>query len=95
MYGTTLANLCQQLSAVLDRDVIDRTGIEGAFDIHFQGPPAELAPGVPADASPTFPRSELATKLEGAIPRLGLKLDTAESFGEFIVIDHIERPDAN
>ncbi len=97
MYGTTMANLCQQLSAVLDRDVIDKTGIEGAFDIHFEGPPAELAPSVSADGSPApgYPGSGLAVRLEGALPKLGLKLDSAESLGEFIVIDHVERPDAN
>jgi bla regulator protein BlaR1 len=31
--GTTIAHLCQNLSAVLDRDVVDKTGIEGLFDI--------------------------------------------------------------
>jgi uncharacterized protein (TIGR03435 family) len=35
MNGTTIANFCTGLSAVLDRDVMDNTGIAGLFDIHF------------------------------------------------------------
>jgi uncharacterized protein (TIGR03435 family) len=35
MRRMTIADLCQQFSASADRDVIDKTGITGVFDIHF------------------------------------------------------------
>ena len=37
MYNTTLAFFSGQLSRLLDRDVIDKTGIAGTFDIHVGG----------------------------------------------------------
>jgi uncharacterized protein (TIGR03435 family) len=48
MYGTTLANFCGALSIVLDRAVIDRTGVAGVFDIHIA---TDSAPG-DADGAP-------------------------------------------
>jgi uncharacterized protein (TIGR03435 family) len=31
-----MANLCRQFSVMMDRDVIDRTGISGVFDFHLE-----------------------------------------------------------
>lgn len=89
IFGTSMANFTRQLSAVLDRDVIDKTGIVGTFDIHLQGTPLD-APAVSADGNPGF-----GARVEASLPKLGLKLEAAERPGEFIVIDHVERPDAN
>jgi uncharacterized protein (TIGR03435 family) len=33
--GTTIGSLCRQFSVTLDRDVIDKTGLQGMFDIHL------------------------------------------------------------
>src|SRR5438067_6869146 len=44
IYGATMASLCIQLAIRLDRDVIDKTGIAGMFDIHLEVSRADLAP---------------------------------------------------
>jgi uncharacterized protein (TIGR03435 family) len=42
--GQTLAGLCAQFSVAVDRDVVDRTGIAGAFDIHLDLTEDDLFP---------------------------------------------------
>jgi len=102
MLGQTLARLCFQLSVLLDRDVVDRTGIEGTFDIHFDpasaGPPPSVhqdgAPGVSNPAVPA-PRSDAFDVVVRSLENVGLRLEPAQAAGEFLVIDHVERPEAN
>jgi hypothetical protein len=36
--GSTFANLCRRFSVMTDRDVIDKTGITGVFDICIWSP---------------------------------------------------------
>jgi uncharacterized protein (TIGR03435 family) len=104
MYGTTLANFCGQLSLVLDRDVIDKTGIAGVFDIHVEAPPADNpAPGdpaygvprPPAPLVPASPADALGSAIFDSVQRLGLKLEPAKAPGEFLVIDRVEKPSGN
>jgi uncharacterized protein (TIGR03435 family) len=72
----------------LDRPVIDRTGIAGAFDIHV-----EFAPGADA-GEPEDPASgvSITTALR---QQLGLRLDPAIGPREFLVIDSMQRPSEN
>ncbi len=97
MYSTTLENFCVQLSLALDRPVIDKTGIEGIFDIHVDPPSAEPDPGVPGDGTP--PVAAAAPDLESAVStsvqKIGLKLESTKGPGEFLVIDRVERPSGN
>jgi uncharacterized protein (TIGR03435 family) len=103
MYSTTLAYFCAQLSVLLDRDVVDRTGIAGAFDIHVEAPPAEPSTGDIADGMPrppgpivrASPTDALGSALFDAMQKVGLKLEPAKGSGEFLVIDHVERPSEN
>jgi uncharacterized protein (TIGR03435 family) len=104
MYGTTLANFCTQLSIVMDRAVVDKTGLAGVFDIAIQRPPADPAPDAPADgqprmASPRPSRMDLTEpgglSVLAAIERVGLRLEPAKGSGEFLVIDHAGRPAEN
>lgn len=91
MYSTTLANFCQQLSVVMDRQVVDKTGIDGLFDIFIEvSPPA--VDGTPADNSLT---GQLGSDILGAIHKIGLKLELAKASKEFLVINRLERPSEN
>jgi uncharacterized protein (TIGR03435 family) len=91
--GQTIAGLCEQFSASLDRDVIDQTGIAGRFDIHLALSQADLFPrGDPAEPAP--PTDPLAN-IQIALRPLGLKLESAKAPREFLVIDHVERPSEN
>jgi uncharacterized protein (TIGR03435 family) len=104
MYGTTLANFCMQLSIVMDRPVVDKTGLAGVFDIAIQRPPADPAPDAPADgqprmASPRPSRMDLTEpgglSVLAAVERVGLRLETAKGSGEFLLIDRVVRPAEN
>jgi uncharacterized protein (TIGR03435 family) len=103
MYSTTLDYFCGQLSVLLDRDVIDKTGIAGVFDIHVEAPPAnptdsdtadgvERSPRAPVKASPTDP---LGAAIFEAVQKVGLRLEPAKGTGEFLVIDRVARPSGN
>ena len=76
------------------RPVIDRTGLTGEFDIHFEWEPdapnsASPDGGVASDPSPH------ATAVEATRRQLGLQLTPHRGTREFLVIDHIERPSGN
>jgi uncharacterized protein (TIGR03435 family) len=99
--GSTLADVAKLLYLVVDRPVIDRTGIGGKFDIEVefapeQGPTAFHPPG---DAPPLPPASNeepTAPRIFAAFEKqLGLKLESAKGPREYLVIDHVERPTGN
>ena len=92
--GSTLAEFSQMLTLVLDRPVVDKTGIAGKFDIHL-----EFAIN---EATPRFlPGGDLARFADApggapsiftAMKQLGLELEPAQGSSDFLVIDHVERP---
>jgi uncharacterized protein (TIGR03435 family) len=74
----------------LDRPVVNKTGITGLFDFHL-----EYAPDEPAGAGAT-PAEVAGPSIFTALERqLGLKPELAKAPGDFLVIDHVERPSAN
>lgn len=92
--GMTVANLAQMLSGVLDRPVVDKTGLAGPYSFtlkwapdHSQAPSPGGSASSTEDSGPSLP-----TALE---EQLGLKLESAKGPVESLVIDHIERPSAN
>lgn len=99
-YGQTMAGLCRQFSVALDRDVVDKTGIEGAFDIHLELTPGDLFAGGGPDstlsdpAAPPIPADPLGAIIS-AVQKLGLRIEATKGAGEFLVIDHVERPSKN
>jgi uncharacterized protein (TIGR03435 family) len=97
--GSTLAEFSQLLNLVLDRPVIDKTGITGKFDIHLEFaidaatprflPGGDLARFADAASEPAGP------SIFTAIQQLGLKLEPTQGSRDFLVIDHVERPTEN
>jgi uncharacterized protein (TIGR03435 family) len=73
----------------LDRPIIDKTGLGGLFDFHLEFAP-ETASADGGAADPAGP-SIFAVLQE----QLGLRLTPAKGPGEFLVIDHVERPSEN
>jgi bla regulator protein blaR1 len=95
--GTTLDEFSKTLRVVLDRPVIDKTGITGRFDLRvkFSREGTELA-GIalkePRPASePNGPPSIFTAIQE----QLGLRLESGRGPVDVLVIDHIERPSEN
>jgi uncharacterized protein (TIGR03435 family) len=93
--GVTMADLCRQLSAWVDRDIIDQTGISGTFDVHLDllAGDIEYAGATPDPSSPFTPGDGGA--IAAAVRKLGLRLRSASRPAEFLVIDRVERPSEN
>jgi uncharacterized protein (TIGR03435 family) len=88
--GVTMSAFAEAISAMLDRNVVDRTGLEGTFDIDVQ---VSLPDPPPRDDSNAQARAEDESDLVFAVvQRLGMKLESAKGPGIAYVIEHIERP---
>lgn len=96
--GATMADVARQLSAFLDREVIDKTGIEGKFDFRVNGSVEELFPRMRPpveDPSVPVPRDDAGPGIFEALKQLGLKLESAKGPGRFLVIERAEKPTPN
>jgi uncharacterized protein (TIGR03435 family) len=97
--GVTLQNYTTGvLSGLVGRFVIDRTGLEGRFNIPLEFAPDDDTPGGVSGLA--WSRREGATAATGpsifkALEELGLKLDPTKAPAEYLVIDHVERPAPN
>jgi uncharacterized protein (TIGR03435 family) len=85
---TTMA-LGEMLTRLLDRPVIDRTELTGSFDVLLEF--VRPAPGAAADSLPADQPS-IFTALQ---QQLGLKLESARTPMEALVIERAERPSEN
>ena len=83
-------------SAVLDKPVVDQTGLQGRFDFTLKWTPDEFqfadfgprpASKEEADAPP-----DLFTAIQ---QQLGLKLESIKAPAEVLVIDRAEKPSEN
>jgi uncharacterized protein (TIGR03435 family) len=93
--GLTMAEIAGSLGgdALIDRPIIDRTGLSGAFDyslewsqeLHFAGPP-------PPDFNPDPNGPSLREALQ---KQLGVTLKAEKGAIDVIVVDHVEEPSAN
>ncbi|MDR3698822.1 MAG: TIGR03435 family protein [Candidatus Sulfopaludibacter sp.] len=74
----------------LDRPVVNKTGITGLFDFHL-----EYASDEPRGAGATSPEVAGPSVFDALERQLGLKPELAKARGDFLLIDHVERPSAN
>jgi uncharacterized protein (TIGR03435 family) len=91
---TSLANLSNTLQSYAGRPIIDKTGLEGQFDISLQfaldAVPAGPATGPPSPSDPSGP--SLFTAIQ---EQLGLKLESSKGPVEVLVIDSVQKPSEN
>jgi uncharacterized protein (TIGR03435 family) len=97
-----VAGLADALSRLLNRTIVDNTGLTGKYDITLTWAPDEteletfnnrLGPGPgPVAPPPDTSGPSLFTALE---EQLGLKLESTRGPVETLVIDHIEQPSGN
>ena len=73
------------LTQILDRQVLDKTGLNGFYDFVFVQPRTVLP----------SPDSSETTLFDELKDQLGLRLEPIRAPVEFLVIDHAEKPDAN
>jgi uncharacterized protein (TIGR03435 family) len=97
--GTTLATLIRMLSGgagqlVIDRPVVDQTGLEGNYAVRLKFATVALAPGASTSGTPP-PVQERPSIFTAFQEQLGLKLESTTMQGQVLVIDHVERPAEN
>jgi bla regulator protein BlaR1 len=95
--GGTAANtgmLARMLSGRLGRPVIDKTGLNGNYDFALRWNPA---PGEVGDGPEDGPAADPGgpSIFSALQEQLGLKLESGRGPVEALVIDHVEKPDAN
>ena len=79
--AATIPRLVQELRGIAERHVVDRTGLEGLYEIVLQWSPEQTADG-----------PSLFTALQ---EQLGLKLEAERGPVQVLTIDSIERPIEN
>lgn len=84
--------LVNQLSRQLGHTVIDKTGLTGKYDFTVKWEPDSGAFGPDAPVAPDSSGPSIFTAVR---EDLGLRLQSAKGPVEIIVIDHVEKPDAN
>jgi uncharacterized protein (TIGR03435 family) len=94
--GQEFRNLAMALSVVMDRHVLDRTGIAGPFTYHLRFAHDDTTPGEPMLRN-RFPESDLppGQSVFAALEELGLMLVKDKGPQEHLVVDSVERPSAN
>lgn len=107
LHGVSVGDFANILDGIMDRPVIDKTGIPGQFDFSLEFEPEQqtmrvgLPPPPPGDAQENNGAPATTTSFQGPSiftaleEQLGLKLDLAKGPGEFFVIDHVDRPSEN
>jgi uncharacterized protein (TIGR03435 family) len=84
-------------SYVLDRPVLDRTGIAGKYNLTLKWTPDETQlHGLRGDTPPPAADVTADPGLFTAIQeQLGLKMDAVKAVTEVFIVDHVEKPSAN
>jgi uncharacterized protein (TIGR03435 family) len=98
--NSTMQDFCNGMQgAVMDKPVVDHTGLTARYDFNLNWTPDESqfsgmgvkVPTPTATEDPNAPPS-LSTAMQ---EQLGLKFEAVKSLAEVFVIDHVEKPAAN
>jgi uncharacterized protein (TIGR03435 family) len=92
-----MADLAKALSLVMGRTVIDRTGIEGLFDLDLNFNVDETTTAMPPPPPGMAPPVEMTppTMFTALQEQLGLRLESAKGPVEVLVVEHADKPPAN
>jgi uncharacterized protein (TIGR03435 family) len=90
--GVALSALTSNLAGELDRNVVDKTGLMGKYDLHLRWLPDNAPPPMMNGAPDPDPPPPLFTALQ---EQLGLKLVSANGPVETLVVDRVEVPTEN
>jgi uncharacterized protein (TIGR03435 family) len=83
--GVTLNVFAEQLASQVGRPVVDKTAVDGSYDITLKWTPEDRT-------DPSEPAVSIFTALE---EQLGLKLESTKGPVQILVIDHLEKPSDN
>ncbi|MPY88414.1 MAG: TIGR03435 family protein [Luteitalea sp.] len=89
MGGITMPGLAGVLSGLVNRVVVDRTGLTGNFDLELEAVEIRAS----ATQGPSSRPSDTDQSIFAALPQqLGLELESTKGPVEIIVIDRAEKP---
>lgn len=88
--GATMNDIAAMLQPIVGRPVVNRTGLEGLFDVEYSFAPLASSPSVAVAADANIP--SLFVALE---EQLGLKLESERTAVPVLVIDSVSRPTEN
>jgi uncharacterized protein (TIGR03435 family) len=92
--NATMAQFASMLQrSVLDRPVVDKTGLPGRYDFDLEWTPDETQfdGRLPASITTSAEKPDLSAALEAQI---GLKLESSRGTVDLIVIDRVDRPNS-
>jgi uncharacterized protein (TIGR03435 family) len=95
--NTKMGEYAKAMQYVVDRPVVDQTGLEGRWDFMVKWTPDEsqftaIGARIPAPSNDPNAAPGLFTAIQ---EQLGLKLEAVKAQADVLVIDHVERPSAN
>jgi uncharacterized protein (TIGR03435 family) len=92
--NATMAQFAAMMNrAVLDRPVVDQTGLSGRYDFELEWTPDETQfGGQLPQGTPEHPKPDLFAAVQ---QQLGLRLEATKGPIEALVIDRVERPSEN
>jgi len=103
--GVDMSDLALMLSHHAERPVLDRTGLQGVFDLKLQWNPfalgaqpaerAERVPGAEAREGSSPDPASLPSLFSALEQQLGLKLEARKGDVPIYVIERVERPSEN
>jgi uncharacterized protein (TIGR03435 family) len=85
--NTSMADLALMLEFMMDRPVLDKTGLAGRFDFVLSWTPLDAAESTDPNAPPGM--------FTAVQEQLGLKLEAVKAPAEVLVVDAVERPTGN
>jgi bla regulator protein blaR1 len=90
--GQPLSQLTTILSQIVQRVVIDRSGLTGNFDFDLRWSPDRTPQNPPGTTSVPTSDPNAPSIFTALQEQLGLKLESVKNAVEVLVIDHVERP---
>jgi uncharacterized protein (TIGR03435 family) len=88
--ATSISDLAASFQGAVGRPVVNRTGLEGLYDVEYSYSPQPADPGVTSAFGPAAPGLLVAVQED-----LGLELEAERTEVPVLVVDAVERPSAN
>jgi uncharacterized protein (TIGR03435 family) len=92
--GITVASLVPPLTQQLGRIVVDKTGLEGQYDVELRWTPDNTSSPIGGQSGPV-PDSPAPSIFTAIQEQLGLKLESRKAPVDVLVVDHVEAAAAN
>jgi uncharacterized protein (TIGR03435 family) len=92
--NATMSDLTRLMQrAILDRPVVDKTGLTGRYDFNLEWAPDETQFG--GEVPPASAEAQAAPLFSAIQQQLGLRLEATRGAIQALVVDKAERPSAN